>query len=381
MASHIPRGKKPNQWVILTYLGKGNGYDRYVFVGTEKQAEREATKREAAKLERRLVARSKRTVGEALAQHLAQQGALAKSTLQGYRSDAAFLIEELGAIRLTDLRPDHLRELVSRAFESGNRKTGGPLSAKTVRNRLGFLLSMLKVAEQEGKVVPGLCASVPMKGLRTAPKINPLTWEEVQVWLRSTAGTLMGLAVWIALCTGLRRGEILGLRRCDVDLDARLLHVRQALWWSAEGKPFFKPPKTPKSLRTIRIPEQLVAVLRNAFLMQDAVLPPPVNRRDERLVWSHPDGRPKSPGTLTNIPSRLVKAFGLRKIRFHDLRHTFATLLLESGVSMNAVSLLLGHSDVTTTVRLYGHVTPRSQRRVTEVFNDLFDDGWHEASA
>lgn len=372
MASYRPRGKKPNHWWILTYLTDGR-YDRHRFVGTETQAKREATRREGRKLNGQLVPKTPLTVGVFLETWFAKHGEIEESTREGYRNELNHLISALGTIRLADLRVEHIRDFVADAFKSGNQVTGGPLSGKSVRNRIALLYAALKAAEDENKVVAGLRKPVMRKG-RAAPRpLEVLTRGEAQAWLRLSADTQDGLAVALALCTGVRRGELLALRRCDVDLDARVLTVRRSVWWR-RGQPLWKTPKTANSLRAIELQDRLVELLGRHFAVQDQLHPARENQRDERLVWAHPDGRPYGEKTLTRMPERMVRRYGVRRIRFHDLRHTFATLLLESGVSMNAVSLLLGHADVTITVRLYGHVTPLSQRRVNDVLGDLFRD-------
>lgn len=250
MAS-VRKGAKPNHWTILVYVG-GSKYAKFPFVGTEAAAKKRAISLEAKKLDGELATPRRITVGEWLATVCGERGDLALSTRCGYKADLGHLTAQLGRIKLSAYRASDGRRYAQQSFLNGNRQTGGPLAVKTVRNRLGLLHSALKKAEKEHLLPPGWKYEMPR--MTRNPPTNALTRSEVRVWLDRSRETDDAIPVWLGLCAGLRRGEILGLRRCDVDLQAKVLHIRQTIWWSSDGVAHTKVPKTPNSLRTIELP-------------------------------------------------------------------------------------------------------------------------------
>lgn len=176
----------------------------------------------------------------------------------------------------------------------------------------------------------------------------------------------------------MRRGELLGLRWRDLDLDAARLNVRQQ--WSRQGRRVrFGEPKTRNGLRSIDLDRGTVAVLREHWQVQQ------FERRaweDEYrsaldLVFTGLRGAAKDPDAVTKrfgrVVMRLSRRLGIRVIRFHDLRHTHATLLLEDGLDAKYVSERLGHDSVQTTLELYGHVTSKRRWHAAVRIGDMLD--------
>jgi integrase len=166
---------------------------------------------------------------------------------------------------------------------------------------------------------------------------------------------------WILGTTGMRRGEALGLRWSDVDLDKGLIKVQRALVTGDGGKQW-STPKTRAGWRTVSIDEDTVAVLKAHRARQNAEkLALGAGYVDEDLVTAQADGTTVSPTRITEQFGRLLRRAGLPHIRLHDLRHTFATLALEAGVNPRVVQEALGHSHVSVTLGIYSHVDQKAQ--------------------
>jgi integrase len=173
----------------------------------------------------------------------------------------------------------------------------------------------------------------------------------------------MHLPLALAAYTGLRRGEVLGLRWSDIDLNAAELHVRQAATFIGREVTFTEP-KTERALRTVPLPAALVALLRRAKANQAGrrlIVGEPW--RDLGLVVDNGDGSPVHPERMTRYFVRLVARIGI-EVRVHDLRHAYISELLSRGVSALAVSRVAGHASASFTMGRYGHRMPRDDDAV-----------------
>ncbi len=180
----------------------------------------------------------------------------------------------------------------------------------------------------------------------------------------------------LALTTGMRRGELLALHWADIDLDVGHLQVRYTVQHITGGGYVFSPPKTPRSRRKIALSARAITALRKHYTRQ-------LEHRqtigeawqDEDLVFPNECGQAMRGNHILqrNSTPLLVKA-GLPLIRFHDLRHTAATLLLLQGINPKIVSEMLGHSTVSMTLDTYSHVLPDMQRDATAALDRLLGD-------
>ncbi len=178
--------------------------------------------------------------------------------------------------------------------------------------------------------------------------------------LRSLEGGRLHLAALFAVGTGMRRGEILGLRWQDVDLKAGKVAVRQNLQQTSGGL-LFKSPKTGKGQRSISLMASTTTALgRHKRLQAASRLENGWAYQDNDLVLCEDDGRPWGPDRFSAEWHKTMKQLG-RPVRFHDLRHTHATLLLRQGVHPKVVSERLGHSTINITLDTYSHVMPDLQ--------------------
>jgi integrase len=179
-------------------------------------------------------------------------------------------------------------------------------------------------------------------------------------------GDRLGPLVTVTLGVGLRLGEALGLRWADVDLNNGTLSVRTALRrtpveFREEGEPIYRlvAPKTDRSRRTIQLPEFVIAALHHQRRAQVEVRLAAGGRWLENdLVFAGPIGGPLPPGSVTRRFEALVDRAGLGRLRFHDLRHAAATVMLAQGVELRVISEMLGHSSLGMTADVYAGVVP-----------------------
>ncbi len=279
---------------------------------------------------------------------------------------------------MRDLRPEHLQRFY-------NEKTRESLSARTVRYCHTLLYSSLSQAEKNQLITKNIAALVepPRKQRKEMPTLSQD--QVANRLLPAIAKDRLAAAIFMSFGTGLRRGEILGLRWQDVDLQEAVLHVKQALTRvrihdAAKGEVktslVFQEPKTEQSRRAIPIPAAwLIALKKHKAEQAQEKLILGQAYQDHGLVFCRPDGRPIDPSDLSRHFGRLLKREGLPSIRLHDARHTFATLLLELGEAPKVVQSLLGHSSVAITLDVYSHVSLELERKAVSKLNDVLMRG------
>ena len=168
--------------------------------------------------------------------------------------------------------------------------------------------------------------------------------------------------ILLALATGLRRGELLGLRWEDLNFETGELSVRRE--YTQMGSAFIiSTPKTRTSTRTVRLPEAVLKVFAEYRKRVDSewIFPSPID-----------PNRPISPGTCRNRLSEMLKRAGCKHIPFHGLRHTFATTALENGLDIKTLSEILGHSSAETTLNVYSHVTAEMEKNAAQKIDSAF---------
>ena len=273
------------------------------------------------------------------------------------------LVPALGHITLSKLRPLHIQKMENTMLESGRLKATGEqklgLSPRTVVHHHRVLRSALQQAVR-WQLIPRNPADAvrPPKAQRSEVKV--LDEKQTAVLLRKAEGTRMWCPAMVAATTGMRRSEILGLRRADVSLDEGYLSVQQVLV-NTSGGLILKAPKTKKSRRRIPLLPLTISALREHLKAQAQ------SRLELGPVWQHQglifpaeDGRPWHPDTFTSAWRNLVSRTGI-DCSFHSLRHGHATMLLGQGVHPKIVSERLGHSTVGLTLDTYSHLLPGMQ--------------------
>jgi integrase len=203
--------------------------------------------------------------------------------------------------------------------------------------------------------------------------MNTLTPEEVARLFSIAKDTPYYPIIYTAVKTGLRQAELLGLRWRDLDLDLASLSVTQVLY-KRKGVCQFKEPKTNHSQRRLDLTPSLALFLRKYRTERQAerlLLGKPLSEDD--LVFGNINGNPMDPGTLTHSFARIARRARLAGTRFHDLRHTFASLMLLAGIHPKIVSEALGHSSVAFTLDTYSHVLPSIQKAAAKRLDEVME--------
>ena len=223
----------------------------------------------------------------------------------------------------------------------------------------------------EDAVDDGLLVRNPASGARQAPKSSNemLTWnaDQLRAFFDATEDD-RHLPLWrLTAMSGMRRGEVLGLRWDDLDFEASTVTVRRQ-WKRGETGFVLAPPKTERGRRTIDLDGETMAALKEwrRSQLEERMAYEAEWQDDKGFLFTRKDGRLNDVDVVSQRFDRLARRAGLPDIRFHDLRHTHATLLLQTGVAPHVVSMRLGHRSVAFTLQQYAHVLPQQQADAVE---------------
>ena len=272
---------------------------------------------------------------------------------------------DIGKIPLSKLPSLDLQKFYKKLLSSGrverieSKKQSKGLSPKTVRNLHQIIASAMKLAKEQKLIL-----SDPTEGC-ALPKVEhremkTLPVEQLASFLREAKESGVFELYYVELATGLRRGELLGLKWEDLDLDRGDLRVRRQIA-RINGEVVEAPPKTKNAYRTLPLAKDTIDVLDQ---QKKKVGSSP-------WVFPGPTGGPMSPDSVLHMLHRVLKRAGLPGVRFHDLRHTFATLALQTGVDVKTVSGMLGHYSAGFTPDTYAHVTTSAQRQAAKAMEHV----------
>ena len=280
------------------------------------------------------------------------QGSVQETTYRRYEELARLHIKPaLGRLKLKALTPAHVRGLYREKLDSG-------LAPRTVNYIHRTLYKALKQAVADG-LIPRNVASVVEAPKPAKKEIRPLNHAQVNALFEAARGDRLEALYIVAVMMGLREGELLGLKWEDVDLEAGTLSVRRSLSYT-EKEPKFNSPKNGKG-RSLKLTDTAIDALRRHKIAQNEErLQLGSLWEDRDLVFPSQTGKPMRAWSLIGGPfKRIWKRAGLpERTRFHDLRHTCATLLLTQGVHPKFVQELLGHATISITLDIYSHVLP-----------------------
>lgn len=277
-----------------------------------------------------------------------------------------YLIPVLGRIPLKDLKPSHIQRLCTERLEKG-----------TTRTALYCYATLHKALNCAVKL--GIASRNAADGVeRPKPKpreMQTLSENDVARFLKALKDNEYFSLFYCSLFTGLRRSELLALKWIDVDLPLAQLSVRRTIHTLRNGKVIYGEPKTAKSRRLVSLSPSTCRVLaehraKQVELRRSLGLQP---LSEDSLVFSHWDGSPLLPDTVSHTFMNLARKCGLNNIRLHDLRHSHASLLLKQNTHPKIVSERLGHANTLITLDLYSHVTPGLQQAAAKRFDSIID--------
>ena len=377
--------KKGNKWYAVVYDGvnpaTGNYRRRWVQAGT-RRSDAEKLLAELVKRAHRgeTVVSEKLTLGQYLTERWLpiQETRLRKSTYESYRRNIELhVVPGLGRRKLDQLTPEDIDLFYAALLKNGRKKRPGEkspakgLAPKTVHNIHVMLNKALSDAARKGTVVRNVVAlaDAPSLQARKRPEVKAWEAEQLVVFLDAIEPHRMAPAYFFAAHTGMRRGEVLGVRWRDIDLRDGRVSVRQALV-TVNYKMSISDVKTGTSRRTIDIDADVTQVLDDWRKLRteerDGVVPAP-----DDLVFVKADGTSMHPDIFSQLFDRTVAKIDVPSISLHDLRHTHATLLLKAGVNVKVVSERLGHANIAFTMHVYQHVLPGMQAAAADTFSLL----------
>ena len=266
------------------------------------------------------------------------------------------IIPEIGKIPLNKLTQNDLQQFYARLKKGGRKrltdKYGEGLSDRMVRSCHTTCRSALEKA-----VVEGLITTNPAIGCKLPPKkvkeMQVLTQAEIIRFLTQAKAEGYYEMFLLELTTGMRRGEIIGLKWRDLNLQTGELRITRQVVKTGSSKEI-SVPKTKSSVRTILLPPDMVELLAEL-------------KKQTKGEWMFPspvkEGEPRNPTAVYHRFQLILERSHCKKIRFHDLRHTFATMALENGMDIKTLSAMIGHISSETTLNIYSHITDTMQQQ------------------
>lgn len=373
MPGHLEK-KGDKSWNIIVEAGrdpitKKRKRIKQSFQGTKREAEKEMA-RLVTELEKgTYIEPGKISLGEYLLWWLDQHSTgknLAPKTIVSYRQLITLhLIPALGNIPLSKLQPMHIQQYVNKALQNK--------SPRTVAYSLAVLKQALKHAVQKWRLMPYNPADAVERPSYRRIKFQALNIEEVEAFMALAKEHQDYPIIYTALYTGMRQGELLGLRWDDVDLTRGIIKVQRTAQWVTGLGRIEKAPKTEAGRREVDLPATVISLFReikkqqleNRLFMADKY-------QENNLIFCQENGKAIDNSNLTRRFRRLADANGYEDLRFHDLRHTHASLMLAAGEQLHVVQQRLGHEKPSTTADIYGHAIPGQQRAAADRFDNLF---------
>lgn len=374
--------KSGRGWLITTYTGRKlesrKPERQYQSVsGSRADAQREL-RGMLVKLDKGQMPASRHTLGELLTEWL--KGYVltncSERTYTGYEGIIEKHIEPaLGHVKLKDLRPAVIQGFYGEACQKENGRTHQKLNNRTVLRMHRVLSQSLRWAVRQGY----LSANPASRDHVDPPKdkryiAHTLDRNEIETLLEAAQDSWCYPPVYTGVSTGLRRNELLGLRWRDIDILGMTISVNYCLY-KANGKVELREPKTESSRRQVSMTPPLARYLgeykaerESLYLRMGRILSP------DDFVFGDDAGQPLDPSSLSHAFGRIVKKARL-EARFHDLRHSCATLMLGAGIHPKVVQEMLGHSSIQITLDIYSHVVPGMQKAAVERLGSLLPAG------
>ena len=300
------------------------------------------------------------------------------TTVHDYRQRLERIYPAIGHIRLRDLKTGHLNTIYANLQDEGmNLQTGGKLKASSIKTYHEAISAVLSKAVKWGFIPynPAINAEIPKKEKKEAAYLDEADARRLLSLLHE-APIKYRVAISFDLLSGLRRGELLGLRWRDVDFDTETITVAQSSLYAKGHGLFVDTPKNQTSARVLKLSRSAFIMLGQYKDWQDTqreACGDQWNPTDGR-VFTHEDGRPLFPSYLTKWFKDFITRHGFQDVHLHSLRHSYASLMIADGTPLVVVSKRLGHSQVSTTSDIYAHIIKSSDEKaaqVTEKFADI----------
>ena len=358
--------QRDNLWAASITVETAQGRKRKYFYGkTRKEVQEKLAAAAHERQQGTIVTAPNQTIEQFLTNWLmTHKSSVRPRTTERYEGFVRLhVVPVIGRVRLDKLSAQHVQTLYAQKLEEG-------LSPTTVNTLHMMLHRALKDALRWGLVARNVCDLV-SPPRRAHYEFKSLSKEQAQKLLTALHGHNMEALFVLALTTGMRRGEILALKWQDIDFEQNMLQVRRIFTRSKGQRYLEAEPKTEKSRRSVALPAITTTLLKKHQASQQEL------RRQVGEYWQAHDlvfctalGTPLNPNKVLERFKTVLKKAGLPAIRFHDLRHSAATMLLAMGVHPKVVQELLGHNQISMTMDIYSHVLPTMQKDAMSKMND-----------
>jgi integrase len=364
--------RKDGRWAAAVTLGyQGGKFKRKTVYGKTRKEVQDKLTIELRKVQQGLpIVNERHTLAQFLKSWLESvaKPSVRPKTYRTYSDLVKLHLEPaLGNQPLAKLSPQRIQTFLNDKSKSG-------LAPKTVRHIHSTLRAALNIALRWGLVARNVATLVSPPRLQ-AKEIKPMSQGEIKAFLNTIKGDRLECLFLIAFSLGLRRGELLGLRWQDIDLEARTLRVSLALQ-RVSGKLELSEPKTDRSRRALPLTDGLISALRThrARQREERLLAGP-KWKENGFVFSSSIGTPLEPRNLIRKFQAILKKANLGHYRFHDLRHSCATMLIAQGAPARTVMDILGHSQISLTMNTYGHIMLETRREAIELLDAVLTGG------
>jgi integrase len=358
-----PKIKGPDNYTLIYDVPTDTGKRKQKWVkffGTKREAENELARLIAEAASGNYVDPSKITVKELLEQYLdGNENRWEKKTYSGYQEKInSYMIPHIGSVAVEKLTASQIDKFLKSLQESG-KKNGGGVSSQTAHHCRAILRAAINWALKKDIIklnINPVKKSDPVKVISDEMQIlNP---EDCIKLVNACAGSIWEVPIILSLYTGMRQGECLGLHWSEVDFDNSTITVKQSLMY-INGQMSLKQPKSKASNRTFEVTPEVIELLKKHKEIQEL-------RRleygnvygDNSLVCATESGGFMNRTAVTKGLQDIIKSAGIKRIRFHDLRHTHISISLANGESIIRVSKRVGHANPAITLKRYSHTIP-----------------------
>lgn len=296
-----------------------------------------------------------------------KESSILQKTLAQYGQVARdHISNEIGTIKIRELKPEQIQKLYTRKLDAG-------MGERTVREIHAVLHNALNHALRLGiiKNNPASLVNPPRAKRKEMKFFDQTQVQQLLITAQNQNDRYLPLFK-LAITTGMRQAELLGLKWQDLDFFQRSLSISRQLKLKPGGGFFFDPPKSKAGNRTIILGQSTVNLLReHRKRVNEDMIRAGEKWIENDLIFPNLRGNPTFPDKIIKRFKRLIREAGLPEIRFHDLRHTAASLMLNNGVPVIVVSKRLGHSQASITLDVYGHLIPNMQKQVADLMDEI----------